>query len=82
MSVNMDREVADALWVELGREPMAEPTPEQLLAFLRRCPDAIGVEHCRRLLVASNEALYCWMADHQAELDYFRTALARARASA
>jgi hypothetical protein len=55
-----DRERAKELWRELGKPEAAWATPEQLLTFLRQCPDAIGLRYAARLISNGQAAVRCF----------------------
>jgi len=75
------------LWAELGRQPAALATPEQLLAFMRACPDELGVKYAARIVEAQQAQARCFQADHEGLVAEFwarerQLAEARARESA
>lgn len=60
------------LWQKLGKLEAARPTPEQLLAFMRECPDDVGVDLARRMLDSADRAQRCIVADHDGLVDELR----------
>lgn len=65
-----DRQAARDLWAELGRQAMTEATPVQLLAFMRRCPDTVGLHVAARILDSQQRAADCWLRGHESRLEY------------
>jgi hypothetical protein len=67
-----DWQKARQLWIDLGREEWARATPQQLLEFMRRCDDAIGLSMANRMLDSMEAARLCWERDHDRQLHYFQ----------
>lgn len=71
------------LWHRLGREPMSLASPEQLLAFMRHCPDEVGLKYAARIIEAQQAQQHCFQADHEGLIEEFwarERQLAEARA--
>lgn len=50
---------AAALWAQVGRQPMAYPTPMQLVQFLRLAPDHLAARTAARYIDAMQDAAHC-----------------------
>lgn len=77
-----EREDAQRLWGEIGKPEAAQPTPEQLLAFMQMCDEPVGLDLAARMLQSADHAHNCWIAGHDALLDevrWLRAELAEAR---
>lgn len=57
---------------ELGWAENMQPTPEQLLAYIRRCPEDVALETIATAIRTNNQATHCFVHNHERQLAYWR----------
>ena len=70
-----DSEAYAEQWARLGRQPNHQPTPDQVMRFIREAPDRLALELARRMEHNQETAARCFEEQHPRQLEALRAEL-------